>query len=143
MAGTKGCSGGKRVGAGRVAFKPTLEQQEMVGQLAGFGLRNEEIALLVKNKQGKPISNDTLNKYFKQALFEGRLQAIVNVANTLYQKALMGDKTCMIFYLRTQAGWNDQVQRLEHTEQHGTSNTTAAVHLDAFKRAVRDAAKHY
>lgn len=131
MAGTKGCSGGKRVGAGRVAFKPTLEQQEMVGQLAGFGLRHEDIALLIKNKQGKPISSDTLAKCFKQALSEGRLQAIVNVANTLYQKVLMGDKTCMIFYLRTQAGWKDQVQHLEPTAQHGTPNTAACALIRA------------
>lgn len=37
----------------------------------------------------------------------GKAKAIGHVANGLLQKARAGDTACMIFYLKTQAGWRE------------------------------------
>ena len=44
----------------------------------------------------------------------GKAKAIAHVAKGLLQKARAGDRTCSIFYLKTQAGWRE-TERLEHT----------------------------
>lgn len=43
MSGVKGRSGGKRIGSGRRAFMPTIEQREQVAYLAQLGLSGEDI----------------------------------------------------------------------------------------------------
>jgi hypothetical protein len=115
MPGAKDKSGGKRDGAGRKAFAPTEDMRDQVRNLAAFGLRHEDIILFVKDKQGKPITTKTLLKYFDYELDKGKLIANVTVAKTLFKKAQSGDNTCMIFWLKTQAGWKESPQRLEHT----------------------------
>lgn len=117
MAGAKGKSGGKRVGAGRSTFKPTEDQKDLVMQLAAFGLRHTDIALFIKNSNGQSISEPTLLKNFKDELDTGKLKANVRVAQTLYKKAINGDTTSIIFWLKSQAGWKDQ--RVELTGKDG------------------------
>ncbi len=118
MSGVKGKSGGKRVGAGRSVFKPTEEQRELVMQLAAFGLRHSEIGLFIKDIKGKPISEPTIRKNFSVELATGKLKANVKVAQTLYKKAIGGDTTSIIFWLKSQAGWKD-MQRVELTGSGG------------------------
>lgn len=48
----------------------------------------------------------------------GKARAIGSIAKSLIQKARDGDNTCMIFYLKTQAGWAE-TQRLEHSGPDG------------------------
>ncbi len=118
MAGVKNKSGGKREGAGRESFTPTAEQCDLVQQLAAFGLRQSEIVLFIKKKDGSPISEPTLLKNFKPELETGKVKANVKVAQTLYKKAIGGDTTSMIFWLKAQAGWKDS-QRIELTGKDG------------------------
>lgn len=143
MPGVKGRSGGKRIGAGRTAFSPTDENRHLVKSLAGLGLRAEDIAQLVNNKQGKPISYDTLARYFSTELTQGRLQSNIAVAKTLYDKAMKGDNTCMIFWLRTRAGWKDEPQRIEHSGPDGQPIRTAQVNIAQFKKAIQDVSQSY
>jgi hypothetical protein len=143
MPGVKGRSGGKRMGAGRIGFCPTDENKHLVKFLAGLGLRAEDIAQLVNNKQGKPISCDTLARYFSAELAKGRLESNIAVAKTLYEKAMKGDNTCMIFWLRTRAGWKDEPQRIEHSGPNGLPISTAQVNIAQFKKAVLDVTKSY
>jgi hypothetical protein len=129
MAGAKGKSGGKRPGAGRSTFKPTDEQRELVMQLAAFGLRHTEIVLFVKAANGKTISEPTLLKNFAAELSTGKVKANVKVAQTLYKKAISGDTTSIIFWLKSQAGWKD-TQRVELTgKDGGPVQTEEAVHF--------------
>jgi len=118
MPGVKGRSGGKRAGSGRTPFQPTPEQRGTVQQLAAFGLRHADIPMFVKNSQGKPISEPTLLRAFKAELATGKLKANVKVAQTLYKKALAGDTSSMIFWLKSQAGWKD-TSRIEMTGSNG------------------------
>lgn len=118
MPGIKGKSGGKRPGAGRGTFKPTEDQRDLVMQLAAFGLRHSEIRLLIKGANGRPISEPTMRKNFAVELDTGKLRANVKVAQTLYKKAIAGDTTSIIFWLKAQAGWKD-MQRVELTGNNG------------------------
>jgi len=44
----------------------------------------------------------------------GRAKAIGSVSQSLIKKAIAGDNTAAIFYLKTQAGWKD-TSAIEHT----------------------------
>jgi len=118
MPGAKGKSGGRREGAGRIAFNPTKEQRELVMMLAAFGLPHSEINGFIKGANGSRISEPTLYKNFREELDTGKSKANVKVALGLYKKAIGGNVTAMIFWLKCQAGWKDS-QRLEVTGKDG------------------------
>lgn len=62
------------------------------------------------------ISRDTLDRHFKSELADGRFEAVAHIGGKLIEKAMRGDKTSMIFYLRTQGKWNT---RIEHSGLDG------------------------
>lgn len=145
MPGTKGRSGGKRVGAGRSTFKPTDEQRELVEQLAAFGVRFEEMPVLVKDENGKSISLPTLTKYFSQELKQGKLKANVKVAQTLFKRAMSGENSCIIFWLKTQGGWKEAPQTHEHAGIDGApiEQRTTVVNETQIKAAVKKLEDEY
>jgi hypothetical protein len=71
------------------------------------------------------VSRTTLYKYIsdhptvKAALDEAREKMIDNVESTLYSKALAGDTTAMIFFLKTQGKSRGYVERQEVTGKDG------------------------
>ena len=144
MPGVKNKSGGKREGAGREAFTPTPEQRELVQQLAAFGLRQTEIVLFVKKKDGKSISEPTLLKNFKNELETGKVKANVKIAQTLYKKAAAGDTTSIIFWLKSQAGWKD-TQSVELTGAGGgpIEQKTTVTNESQIKAAVKKLESEY
>ena len=144
MPGVKNKSGGKRAGAGREAFTATDEQRELVQQLAAFGLRQSEVVLFVKKKDGTSISEPTLLKNFKNELCTGKVKANVKVAQTLYKKAIGGDTTSMIFWLKSQAGWKD-TQRVELTGKDGgpVEQKTTVTNESQIKAAVSKLENEY
>jgi len=141
MAGMKGKSGGQRAGAGRTAFQPSEEQHELVMQLAAFGLRYFDICRFVKKADGSAISEPTLRKCFAEDLDTGKLKANVRIAQSLYKKAIAGDTTSMIFWLKCQAGWKD-AQRVELTGNGGGPIESVNMSTDEFQKiAARIAAE--
>ena len=50
---------------------------------------------------------------------KGKATAVVSVAKGLVQKAIAGDTTAMIFFLKTQAGWKES-QNIDHTSSDGS-----------------------
>lgn len=56
------------------------------------------------------ISVDTLQRYYLADFNAGKREAIMAVGGKLLQKAMNGDRTCMIFYLRTQGKWSTRVE---------------------------------
>jgi transposase len=82
------------------------------------GLIEEEIA----KRLG--VSYSSLNKYKKehselsQALKEGKEVADYRVENALYQKALSGDTTAIIFWLKNRRAkqWRDK-QEIDHSHE--------------------------
>lgn len=102
----------------RPPFVPTEQQRLLVAKMAGLGFPQDQICLLVENDKGEPISEWTLKKYFAADLRSGVIKANVNMAGRLYRAGMDGNVACMIFWLKTKAGWRE-TNRLEHTGADG------------------------
>ena len=88
---------------GNPPFVPTQEQRDNVS--AWVKVTSADV---IAGQLG--ISRDTLDRHFKTELSLGRFQAVAKVGTKLLEKALQGNMTAMIFYLKTQGKWS---QRLE------------------------------
>jgi len=53
---------------------------------------------------------------------KGRAKAIGSVSKSLLQKAIAGDNTAAIFYLKTQAGWKE-TSVVDNTSSDGSMST--------------------
>ena len=84
-----------------VAFQPTAEHRRQVEVLAGFGLPQHQIAILVE------CDPKTLRKHFETELSVGDAKATAKIAQTLFNKAAAGDTACMIFWMKVRAGWRE------------------------------------
>ena len=91
--------------------KKKLEQIDLrqVESLAALGLTDEDIALVLG------IGERTLERYKKEpdfwhALKTGKIKADSQVAKKLYEKAMGGDTTAMIFWLKNRRPdlWRDR-----------------------------------
>jgi hypothetical protein len=86
---------------GRPSHKPTKDTQEQVKRLSALGCPHEDIATRLK------ISADTLVKYYKDELDEGRIDANAAIAGTLFSQAKKGNTAAAIFWLKTRARWKE------------------------------------
>lgn len=109
-----GLSGGAMPGAGRPPFVPTEEERELVKKLAGLGLPQNQIRMLVRGG----IALETLLEHFRFELDEGKAQTGWDIANALYTKAMKGDVAALIWWTKTQMRWSE-TQKLEVTGAHG------------------------
>lgn len=100
-------------GAGRPPHEPTDQNRLQVKTLAAVGIRHEDIAA----KLG--FSADTLTKYYRQELDEGRIDANAQIGKSLYEQARSGNTAAMIFWLKTRAGWKETMVN-EHTGINGS-----------------------
>jgi hypothetical protein len=90
-------------------FEATEEQRKMVRVLAGYGLKQEQIAVLVGIK-----STATLRKHFADELVRGPIEAQHNVRRTLYKLATSGrNPGVTMYWLKRWAGWSEQGRRPE------------------------------
>ena len=80
---------------------PTEENQKLVRTLAAVGITHEDIASKLD------ISSDTLVKYYKKELDDGRIDANASIAQTLFQQAKNGNTSAAIFWLKTRARWKE------------------------------------
>ena len=106
--------GGARQGAGRKAFTFTDAERKQVEALSGYGLPQEHIAALIRDG----IHLDTLKKHFMSELVAGKAKANAQIGKTLFQKALGGDTTAMIWWSKTQMRWAE-TQKVELTGEGG------------------------
>lgn len=85
-------------------------------RLARVGLSQSQIA------DWFGFSERTLRNRFQSdpdlvaAYKKGKAEGVGKVADTLFQQAMGGNITAMIFYLKTQGRWTE-VQKVEHTVQ--------------------------
>ena len=106
--------GGARENAGRMPFEPTDAERKQVEALSGYGLPIEQIAMLVRDG----IDADTLRKHFSSELVSGKSKANAQIGRTLFQKAMGGDTTAMIWWSKTQMRWSE-TQKHELTGADG------------------------
>ena len=89
--------------AGRKPFTPTDEQRRMVRAMAGYGVPQDDIALVVR------CTSRTLRKWFRQELDIAVIEANARVAQILYQQATTpGNLGATIFWLKARAGWREK-----------------------------------
>lgn len=93
---------------GRPPFKITSDVIHQAQELASKGLTLEQVARCLG------VCYDTLNEKskefpeFSEAIKKGKAMGISQIANVLFGKALSGDLTAAIFFLKCRAGWNDR-----------------------------------
>lgn len=88
--------------AGRKPHDPTPEQRKLVHTLAGYGVKEDDIAREIG------IDPTTLRRYYKEELAMGHVRANAKVAESLYQMATSGQNvTAAIFWLKTRAQWRE------------------------------------
>ena len=105
---------------GRPPFEPTAEQRKLVNSLAGIGCTNDELLECIPwgKEDGKPIDEKTLLKHFKPELKRGRSLAAMTLKKRAYDMAAAGDKTMLIFLMKTKLGYSE-TQKVEHTGKDG------------------------
>jgi len=84
-----------------ILHEPTIEMRKLVESSSGLGLPHESIAVLVG------IDDKTLRKHYRDELDMGKAKAHGKIAKTLYQKALLGDTTCLIWWTKAQMRWSE------------------------------------
>ena len=96
---------------GRPPFEPTDEDRKNVQTLAGLGLKQDEIRLLVTNPHtGEPISDATLRRHFSRELETGGPIANSQVAQSLFRKATGNGPaavTAAIWWTKCRMGWKE------------------------------------
>jgi hypothetical protein len=112
--GARPGTGGAQPGAGRPAFVPTDSERKQVEALSGYGLPIDQIGALVRDG----IHVDTLRAHFATELVSGKAKANGQVGKTLFQKAMGGDTTAMIWWSKTQMRWAE-TQKHEITGADG------------------------
>ena len=103
---------------GRKPKELTEEQTVQVEALAAyltqdqiadyFGMTRPTFAAMIER-------NEDISLRYKR----GKAKAIGAVAQNLIKKAREGDNACMMFYLKTQAGWRETNQ-VDHTSSDGS-----------------------
>jgi len=64
------------------------------------------------------VSDDTIEIHYREELDTAITMANSAIANTMYQKALSGDNSCMMYWLSRRAGWKETLHH-EHTGANG------------------------
>ena len=115
----------------KAKWRPEDHDYDIVRNFGGV-LKQDQLA------QYYGVSVKTLQNRFKDnpdwrdAYDQGRADTIRRVGNALVKKALDGNLTAMIFYLKTQAGWWDK-QMVEHSGPGG-----GAIEIETADQARRD-----
>jgi hypothetical protein len=87
---------------GRPPYEATDELRAKVRTWAAVGTTQELIAAELG------ICIETLAKYYRDELDEASARGVANIASNLYAKAMAGDVTSMIFYLKTRGRWREK-----------------------------------
>jgi hypothetical protein len=112
-----------------VKHVPTDESRHMVASLVANGLTQEQIAHALR------ISEPTLRRHYRHELDCGFTDIYAKISHTLVQRALEGEKACMIFWLKTKAGWRE-TSRNELTGPNGAAIDLRTLSTDDLLAAI-------
>jgi hypothetical protein len=101
---------------------PTDETKTQVKALAGFGVREDEIALYIG------IDPKTLRKYYRNELDTGHIHANAAIARSLYSQATTGSTSAAIFWLKSRAGWRENID-LNLTSSDGSMSPPSIIEI--------------
>ena len=85
------------------AFEPTEEQRRTVRAMSGYGIPQDDIAVLLD------VDPKTLRKHFRRELSRGSVEATAKVAQTLFHMATVDKNVgAAIFWMKARAGWREK-----------------------------------
>jgi hypothetical protein len=100
-------------------FEATDEQRNKVRALAGYGLKQQQIAVLVGVR-----STATLRKHFRDELVRGPIEAQHNVRRTLFKLATSGrNPGVTMYWLKRWGGWSEKGKPPEPVDSRPTEHT--------------------
>ena len=96
--------------AGRPRFLVTQETINLAFDCAARGLTNTQIAECLGLGYSTLFHKQTEFPELKDAIKKGKAHGLKEVTNALYEKAIAGDNTSIIFYLknRDRESWGEQ-----------------------------------
>jgi hypothetical protein len=115
----------------RPSWEPTEADIQLMEKLGGV-LKQDQLAHYYGISVRQLHTRFKNNPEFRAAYDKARSDTISKVAQSLVEKALQGNLTAQIFYLKTQAGWWDK-QTIEHTGPGG-----GAIEIETAEEARRD-----
>jgi|TARA_R110000824_G_scaffold176432_1_gene355387 hypothetical protein len=95
---------------GQPPFKPSDAERKIVELMTACGIPQESQCLVIRDG----IDDKTLRKHFRRELDTGAIKANTKVAGTLYNKAMGGDTTALIWWTKTRMKWSEK-QEIEHS----------------------------
>ncbi len=84
-------------------FIPTDDERKEVEKLIAAGIPQASVAIVIRDG----ISEPTLRKHFRHELDTAMVKAHGDIAGKIWELAMAGDKTLLIFYAKTQMGWKE------------------------------------
>ncbi len=87
---------------GRDAREFTDDQRKVIQAMSGFGIPWADIA------RAHDCDQKTLVKHCKEELEKGHIITTTKVAETLYNQAMGGNTTALIFWLKCRARWSER-----------------------------------
>src|SRR5919106_1013113 len=84
---------------------PWIPDLAKVEELASQGLTNAQIAACLGICEDTLYTKQRQLTEFSEAIKKGRARGIQKVSNALFEAAINGNVTAMIFYLKSRAGW--------------------------------------
>lgn len=108
---------------GKPPHEPTKATRDTVQLHAMVGTPQEDIARVLG------IDAKTLRKHYRDELDLSLAKANAKIGGALFNKAISGDTTAQIFWLKTRAGLKER-QEVDHTSSDGSmtpKDTSSAV----------------
>ena len=87
--------------------KPWIPDLAKVEVLASQGLTHAQIAACLEISETTLYEKKKQLTEFSETIKKGRAKGIQKVSNALFEAALSGNVTAMIFFLKTKAGWKE------------------------------------
>jgi hypothetical protein len=85
-----------------IEHKPTRRMRRLVEGMVASGVTRASVAQMLE------MSEETLNKHYRQELETGSDKAVALLSRSLYRRAMKGDTTAAIFWLKARGRWRDR-----------------------------------
>jgi hypothetical protein len=118
---------------GRPSHKPDPAIRRQVEVMAGYGVRESDIAGLIG------VDPKTLRKHYRHELDHGHVKANAKVAENLFRKATGEGREAVIaaiFWLKTRAGWKETSVHEVSGPAGGPIETTGRSALDTLMERI-------
>src|SRR5260221_777935 len=95
---------------GMPPFVPTEEDRAIVKLLVSMGMAQHRVCLRIRGRDGKPIAETTLKKYFAHELMVGKVEVVTKVL-TKFMQAIEEGKQWAIERYMDQRMWRPEIGR--------------------------------